>query len=177
MTILRTDVLERLSRIVRQERGALVAVARGEGLDPEEAVECVQDALATFLSRDEIDAEHEVASLRTIAKNAARPRWSGCGHFRRAHRRRMPHAPIEDTPVPAIDPNAEVLLAHAEDVVRLRACVAELCSIQRAVITLRSLEERSGEDVAAQLGITRKHVDVLVHRAKASLRVCMRHAK
>ena len=79
--------------------------------------------------------------------------------------------------MPAIDPNAEALLSHAEDVVRLRACVAELCSIQRAVITLRLLEERSGEDVAEQLGITRKHVDVLVHRAKASLRVCMRHAR
>lgn len=170
MAILQADVLDRLSRIVRQERGALVAVARAEGLNAEEAVECVQDALATFLSRDEIDAEHEVASLKTIVKNAAR-------NFRRAHRRRMPHAPIEDTPLPAIDPNAEALLSHAEDVVRLRACVAELCSIQRAVITLRLLEERSGEDVADQLGITRKHVDVLVHRAKASLRVCMRHAR
>jgi RNA polymerase sigma-70 factor, ECF subfamily len=170
MTILRSDVLERLSRIVRQERGALALVARGEGLDAEEAVECVQDALATFLSRDEVDAEHEVASLKTIVRNAAR-------NFRRAHRRRMPHAPIDETPLAAIDPNAEALLAHAEDVVRLRACVAELCSIQRAVITLRLLEERSGEDVATQLGITRKHVDVLVHRAKASLRVCMRHAK
>ena len=130
MAILQADVLERLSRIVRQERGALVAVARTEGLNAEEAVECVQDALATFLSR-----------------------------------------------LPAIDPNAEALLSHAEDVVRLRACVAELCSIQRAVITLRLLEERSGEDVAVQLGITRKHVDVLVHRAKGSLRVCMRHAR
>jgi RNA polymerase sigma-70 factor (ECF subfamily) len=170
MAILQADVLERLSRIVRQERGALVAVARTEGLNAEEAVECVQDALATFLSRDEVDAEHEVASLKTIVKNAAR-------NFRRAHRRRMPHAPIEDTPLPAIDPNAEALLSHAEDVVRLRACVAELCSIQRAVITLRLLEERSGEDVAVQLGITRKHVDVLVHRAKGSLRVCMRHAR
>jgi RNA polymerase sigma-70 factor, ECF subfamily len=172
MTILRTDVLERLSRIVRQERGALVAVARSEGLDAEEAVECVQDALATFLSREEtvqLDPQHEIASLKTIVRNAAR-------NFRRAHRRRMPHAPIEDGVLPAIDPNAEALLAHAEDVVRLRACVAELCSIQRAVITLRLLEERSGEDVAVQLGITRKHVDVLVHRAKASLRVCMRHS-
>ena len=59
--------------------------------------------------------------------------------------------------------------------VRLRACVAELCSVQRAVVMLRLLEERSGEDVAEVLGITRGHVDVLVHRAKASLRVCMRH--
>jgi len=38
---------------------------------------------------------------------------------------------------------------------------------------LRLLEERAGEDVAAVLGITRGHVDVLLHRAKASLRECM----
>ena len=38
---------------------------------------------------------------------------------------------------------------------------------------LRLLEERQGEDVAASLGISRGYVDVLVHRAKASLRVCM----
>src|SRR4051794_30095109 len=104
MTILRTDALERLSRIVRAERGALVAVARAEGLDAEEAVECVQDALATFLSRDEVGDENEVASLKTIVRNAAR-------NFRRLHRRRMPHAPIDDDgPLPAIDPNAEALL-------------------------------------------------------------------
>jgi RNA polymerase sigma-70 factor (ECF subfamily) len=52
--------------------------------------------------------------------------------------------------------------------------VAELCSVQRAVVMLRLLDERSGEDVAEALGITRGHVDVLVHRAKAALRVCMR---
>ncbi len=53
-------------------------------------------------------------------------------------------------------------------------CVTELCGVQRAVVTLRLLEERSGEDVAESLGLTRGHVDVLVHRAKQALRVCMR---
>ena len=163
------DVLERLSQIVRESRGALVAVARSEGVGAEEAVECVQDALATFLGRDTA-AEHAVASLKTIVRNAAR-------NARRRHRRTMPHAPIEvGREPPADELDAEALLAHAEDVVRLRACVAELCSVQRAVVMLRLLEERSGEDVAEVLGITRGHVDVLVHRAKASLRVCMRHA-
>jgi RNA polymerase sigma-70 factor (ECF subfamily) len=42
------------------------------------------------------------------------------------------------------------------------------------VVTLRLLEERSGEDVAETLGLSRGYVDVLVHRAKAALRVCMR---
>ena len=163
------DRLERLSQIVRSERRALVAVARSEGLDAEEAVECVQDALATFLSRDTPE-EHAIASLKTTVRNAAR-------NFRRRHRRALPHLPIEIGQEPAAAGlDVEALLAHAEDVVRLRACVAELCTVQRAVVMLRLLEERSGEDVAEVLGITRGHVDVLVHRAKASLRVCMRHA-
>ncbi|MBS2015390.1 MAG: sigma-70 family RNA polymerase sigma factor [Deltaproteobacteria bacterium] len=167
-------MLERLSQIVRAERGALVAVARAEGLPSEDAVECVQDALCTFLTREQrgegIPEEHAVASLVVMVRNAAR-------NARRRHRRAMPHAPIEaDAEPPAETTDADVLLANAEDVVRLRACVAELCSVQRAVVMLRLLEERSGEDVAEVLGITRGHVDVLVHRAKGSLRVCMRHA-
>jgi RNA polymerase sigma-70 factor (ECF subfamily) len=51
--------------------------------------------------------------------------------------------------------------------------VAELCEIQRAVVTLRMLDERPGEDVAHLLGITKNHAAVLLHRAKASLRACM----
>jgi len=56
---------------------------------------------------------------------------------------------------------------------RLRACVSELCEIQRAVVTLRMLDERPGEDVAMVLGISRGHVAVLLHRAKRALRACM----
>lgn len=144
-----------------------MSVARGEGLDAEEALECVQDALITYLSReDEPPEEHAVASLKTIVRNAAR-------NFRRRHFRSLPHHAWDDDTV-SDGANADELLSHAEDVVRLRTCVAELCEVQRAVVTLRLLEERSGEDVAEALGLTRGHVDVLVHRAKASLRVCMR---
>ena len=64
-------------------------------------------------------------------------------------------------------------LADAEAHVRLRACVNELCDTQRAVVTLRMLEERPGEDVARALGIQAGHVAVLLHRAKTQLRACM----
>lgn len=147
-----------------------MAVGRAEGLTAEEALECVQDALCTFVARanEGETAEHELASVKLMAKNAAR-------NFRRRHRREKPH----DVIAPGVEPEdsaetAEALLVHAEDVVRLRTCVTELCGVQRAVVTLRLLEERSGEDVAESLGLTRGHVDVLVHRAKAALRVCMR---
>jgi RNA polymerase sigma-70 factor (ECF subfamily) len=110
------------------------------------------------------------AAAFTMVRNAAR-------NARRRHHRRMPHVLIEDEgprAMPGSDSDAEALIAHAEETVRLRACIASLCTAQRAVVTLRLLEEKSGEDVATALGLSRGHVDVLVHRAKVSLRACMR---
>lgn len=174
------DRLERLSTLVRARRGELCSVARSEGLDAEEALECVQDALCTHLDRDPLrpgdgdtghDDDRTLASLKVTVRNAAR-------NFRRRHRRSRTHDAIEAADRGELSPEtAEALLAHAEAVVRLRACVATLCGVQRAVVLLRLLEERSGEDVAAALGLQRGYVDVLVHRAKAELRVCMRHAE
>lgn len=190
------DRLERLSALARSARGALAAVARAEGMSPEEALECVQDALYLFCSRPEpsaplfgsraeppastylacseaeqarLEHEHAVASLKIMVRNTAR-------NARRKHSRLKQHRPIEvgDEPPAAEWLSVEELVSHAEEVVRLRLCVAELCDIQRAVVTLRLLEERSGEDVAEILGVSRGYVDVLVHRAKASLHLCMR---
>jgi RNA polymerase sigma-70 factor (ECF subfamily) len=168
------DPLRQLDDLLRGQRGALVAAARAEGLQAEDAIECVQEALCTWL-RTEREArlpetpEARAATAFTMVRNAAR-------NARRRHHRSIPHVPVDD-PGPVLsspDPDAEALLAHAEETVRLRACIASLCTTQRAVVTLRLLEDRSGEDVAAALGLSRGYVDVLVHRAKASLRACMR---
>jgi RNA polymerase sigma-70 factor (ECF subfamily) len=48
-----------------------------------------------------------------------------------------------------------------------------LAEVQRAVVTLRMLDELPGEDVARQLGLTPGHVAVLLHRAKTNLHSCM----
>jgi RNA polymerase sigma-70 factor (ECF subfamily) len=161
------DPLDRLSALVRGHRRELAAVARHEGLGPEDALEAVQDALATFVGRPAGDPTHDLASIKVMVRNAAR-------NTRRRHRLRKPHVPVDDDHDALDAATVEDLVGHAEDVVRLRACVAELCGVQRAVVLLRFLEERSGEDVAAALDLTRGHVDVLVHRAKLALRSCMR---
>jgi RNA polymerase sigma-70 factor (ECF subfamily) len=171
----RADPLQELEDLLREQRGALVGAARDEGMQPEEAIECVQDALVTWLRAEREGTLPEAHGQRaaaafTMVRNAAR-------NARRRHHRRMPHVHIEDEGPRAMggaDADAEALLAHAEETVRLRACIASLCTAQRAVVTLRLLEEKSGEDVATALGLSRGHVDVLVHRAKASLRACMR---
>jgi hypothetical protein len=87
------DRLEELSALVRVQRGALAAVA----CSPEEALECVQDVLATYLKQkveaggpsDEQSSEtgghdreqrrlneqaeaQRLATLKTMVRNAAR---------------------------------------------------------------------------------------------------------
>jgi RNA polymerase sigma-70 factor (ECF subfamily) len=168
---LQDDVLSALDRVVREQRASLTRLARREGLGAEDALDCVHDALCTFLQmalRGDLpeDVAEHAPLLAGIVRNGARNK-------RRRHHLSRPHDAID-----AIDPggdglSTETLVAHAEECVRLRGCVDRLCKTQRTVVMMRLLEERDGEDVAATLGITRGYVDVLVHRAKASLRVCM----
>jgi RNA polymerase sigma-70 factor (ECF subfamily) len=165
------DVLERVSQIARAKRGALAALARSEGLRAEDAVDCVQEALCTLLDmvqNGEIAAGSDASAvIATIVRNVAR-------NDRRRHFRARPHEDIGTRDLASTELDLqEELVARAEDHVRLRACVAELCEIQRAVVTLRMLEERPGEDVAALLGISHNHVAVLLYRAKSALRACM----
>lgn len=161
------DDLETLSGVIRRQRSRLAAVARKEGLDPEDAIDCVQDALCAFLAtpRDErtLTDRDIVNVLVAMVRNQARNK-------RRRHHLSRPH---DDTYELVADVQIDTLVARAEDHVRLRACVARLCDTQRAVVTLRLLEELPGEDVASSLGIDRGHVDVLLHRAKGKLRACM----
>lgn len=165
------DPITALSDLIREQRGLLVRVARREGLSAEDAVECAQEGLSTFLQmlqRGEAPAERAgwPPYVTTIVRNAARNR-------RRRHHVALRHEEIEGSDTPSDEASAEDLLAQAEEHVRLRACVERLCGTQKSVVLLRLLEERRGEDVAAVLGITRGHVDVLLHRAKLSLRECM----
>lgn len=165
------DPLTALDGLVRTERARLVRLARSEGLGPEDAIDCVHDALTTFLRlamSDALPADEMryPGFLFETVRNAARNR-------RRLHHVAKPHESIEKSDAVSRAPIPEALLAEAEEHVRLRACVEQLCDTQRAVVTLRLLDERAGEDVAEVLGISRAHVDVLLYRAKQSLRACM----
>lgn len=155
----------------REHRAALVRVARGEGVTPEDAVECVQDALITLLGREQRgELTAPPAEWRflpsAMVKNAARNRR------RRPERVRL-RVEVDDAHLEANEPRADEALTRGEEHEKLHACIAELCGVQRAVVMLRLLEEHAGEDVAQALGISRGYVDVLAHRAKASLKTCM----
>jgi RNA polymerase sigma-70 factor, ECF subfamily len=162
-----------VGRLVHDHRGKLISVARAEGLGAEDAFDTVQEAFGTFLTlpaaRTLVDATDDsrnllVAVTRNLARN--RRRLSATARPHDADPERLAALPAPDRPV-------EELLAAAEDQVRLRGCVASLGEMQRAVVTLRMLDEIDGEDVAGTLGITPGHVAVLLHRAKANLLACM----
>lgn len=151
--------------LVRRHRGALVSLARAEGLAGEEALDVVQDAFVALLGYPP-DPAQSPRTLRSLTRNLARNR-------RRLHALARPH---EDDPdaVPAADAEpADAVLARAEDQERLAACVGRLADRQRAVVTLRVLDGRSGAEVAEALGLAPGHVAVLLHRAKAELAACM----
>jgi RNA polymerase sigma-70 factor (ECF subfamily) len=163
------DVLAVLDRVAREQRAALAGLARREGLGAEDAFDFVHDAFCTFLQlslRGELAKTDHAELLAGIVVNSARNK-------RRRHHLARPHYAIDALEPSADGPSTETLVAYAEECVRLRGCVNRLCKTQRTVVMMRLLEERAGEDVAAALGLTRGHVDVLLHRGKASLLVCM----
>jgi len=171
-SIRREDALEGLTRLVRERRVELAGLARREGLGPEDALDALHDAccvVVRMVTQGEIppSSDGQAKLLAGVVVNTARNR-------RRRHNLARRHDAIDALEHAADGPSVEALVAHAEECVRLRACVARLCDKQRTVVMMRLLEERPGEDVASALGLSRAYIDVLLHRAKASLLVCMR---
>jgi RNA polymerase sigma-70 factor (ECF subfamily) len=165
--------LGRVGQLVHRHRSELAGVARAEGLTAEEAFDAVQDAFQTFITLPAahplVDAGDESRRLLiTLTRNVAR-------NQRRLHAHAKPHAndPQMLAALPAANAGADELIAAAEDRIRLHRCVASLADVQRAVVTLRMLDDVPGEDVATALDITPGHVAVLLHRAKVNLLSCM----
>lgn len=164
------DFLDALATLARKKRTGLVRAATGQGVSAEDALECVQDALCTFMGlykNGKLSAPRDkwAPLLFGIVRNAARNK-------RRLFAVARPHEASADLQHSDAPPADEVLIREKEHL-RLRVCVAKLCEIERAVIMLRLLSEQPGDDVAKSLGISRGYVDVLIHRAKASLRACI----
>jgi len=162
-----------ITRLVRDHRGALAAVARTEGLHAEDALDAVQDAFATFLvlphARKLADEDADSRSLLAIlVRNQARNR-------RRRHDRAREHLSDVATLAGIADDRESVdsLIAHAETHVLAFQCVEKLGEVQRRVVTLRLLEDQPGVRVAELLGTTAGNVAVILHRAKRELRDCM----
>lgn len=162
---------EWLGQFVRQHHVALLRAATNEGVTPDEALDAVQDAAATFLTRtlwrsfDERPEEAK-ALLITLTKNHARNRRRKAGRV---------SEPVECA-ADRIDAMTEALegeVEHARQHILLTGCIATLQDTQRAVVVARLLEGESGSSVASSLGLTPGHVAVTLHRARERLKQCL----
>ena len=145
----------------------LAAIARGEGLSAVDALDAVQDAFYTLLQRPGARAlppEDAARMLSTITRNAART-------LRRRHHRARPHVELDEEI--AAEPRPDEIVANSEVTAQLATCMAKLGDAHRHVITLRVLEELTGEEAAEALGVTANHVGVMLHRARKELERCM----
>jgi RNA polymerase sigma-70 factor (ECF subfamily) len=160
-----------VSRLARDHAGRLAAIARFEGATPTDALDVVQDAFHTLLSRADSEALRERPAdaarvLAAIVRNAAR-------NLRRRHHHARPHVAIEELELATREAAPDDVLDRAETTAQLAGCMAKLGDVHRHVVTLRVLEELSGEEAAEALGVTTGHVAVLLHRARKQLEQCM----
>lgn len=157
--------------LARAHAGRLAAIARREGAGPTDALDLVQDAFHTLLRRADAaglrDRPEEAARLLSaIVRNAAR-------NLRRRHHRARPHVDVDDAPLAAEAAPADDAVDRARELAQLGSCLAELGDVQRRVVSLRVLEELSGDEAARALGLSPGHVAVLLYRARKQLERCM----
>ena len=169
----RPGFLEWVTRLSHAHRERLSRLARREGLRGEDALDCVQDAFHTFLvlpqARQLVESDDDsIKLLSVLVRNHARNR-------RRRHEIARPHDSGDESIALLTDeaPSVDELIGQAEDFALMVGCVDHLGKLQRAVVSLRMLDEVAGEDVGAMLGLPPSHVAVLLHRAKQKLRSCM----
>jgi RNA polymerase sigma-70 factor (ECF subfamily) len=167
----RTHFVAWITALVHEHRARLVAIARQQGLSPEDALDCVQDAFFTFLRRPDAPSLREGTTearrlLATLVVHTAM-------NQRRKLKRRAPHSEI-DVPEAAADlPSSETLVEQAEVRVALVRCVERLSHMQQAVVRLRLLDDYPGEEVSSILGLSPENVRVLLFRARLQLRQCL----
>lgn len=156
---------EWIGGLARAHAGRLAAIARREGMTATEALDVVQDAFHTLLVRPDLKTSDDaVRVMTTIVKNAAR-------NARKKHARARAH--LDDVVLASPELAPDEALAQTEALHALRGCMARLADVHRHVVTLRVLEELSGDEAARALGLTTNHVAVLLHRARRELATCM----
>jgi RNA polymerase sigma-70 factor (ECF subfamily) len=165
--------LDWITSLVRSQTSRLARTACAEGLSGIDALDAVQEGLASFLllpqaRRLAAAPEEAAALLSVVVRNVAR-------NLRRRHHRARPHVSDGEVVEALADPlpSADELVARAEEHVRLLGCMHKLSDVQQRVVTLRLLEELSGHETAATLGVSPENAAVLLHRAKVALRDCV----
>lgn len=109
-----------------------MSLARGMGLEGEDALDCVQDAFCTFLDLPAAqhlrDEEETVKMLTVVVRNVVLNRRRSIRRRRRILYEQL--APIDATAPPSVDDT----LASLEDLARLRGCLLRRRELQQRVV-------------------------------------------
>ena len=155
------------AELVRRHAPALGRFLYSAGADPAEVEDLIQETFFRAFRR--LDGWRGAASLRswlfTIAGNLLRDE-----HRKRKRRHVVPIA--EHELAGGSDPEAE--LAASETEIRLRAGLAGLPRLQRAVFLMRVQGESGYDEIAAALGTTPGAARVHYHHAAKRLKELLR---
>lgn len=174
------------SELVRRNQAALLRFALAFLPNRALAEEAVQDAWAAVIGG--LPSFEGRSSLRTwifrILANRAKTRLA-------RERRSVPFSALEefDLDEPAVDParfsgnggwteppvgatddGPEKRLIHKEAIRCLEQAMQELTPNQRAVVTLRDVEDLDSDEVRSVLGVAENNQRVLLHRGRSKLR-------
>ncbi len=163
-------------RMVVEQGGRLLAVARRFLRNEEDARDCLQECFVqAFRALPRFEGHSKLSTwLHRIVVNAALMKLRS--------RRARPEEPIEPL-LPSFhedghstdtyrdwSPSAEELLERAEVRDLVRAAIDRLPESYRTVLVLRDLEELDTAEVAELLGVTGNAVKIRLHRARQALR-------
>lgn len=166
-------------RLVRDNAGQMLAVARRFLRSEEDRADAVQEAflsafraidtfaghssLSTWLHRITINAclmrLRRQSRDRSVSIDALLPTFDDTGHHGR---------PVRDW-----SEQAPALLVREETRAQIRACIESLPEPYRIVLLLRDIEELDTEATAEQLGTTPGAIKTRLHRARQALRTLL----
>jgi RNA polymerase sigma-70 factor (ECF subfamily) len=153
--------------VVARHQASVFRLARVLTRDAAAAEDVLQQ---TFLSAWQAASQFRGdASARTWLLTIAR-------HAAQRHGEKRAREPIDDTPIDELGlragwggPSPEALAIAAQDRDRVAAAFAQLDADDRDILTLRDLEDVSGPDAAASLGISLAAMKSRLHRARLKL--------
>lgn len=169
------------ARLVQDNTGRMLAVARRILRSPDDAQEAVQEAfLQAFRAIDRFEGESRISTwLHRITVNACL--------LRLRHAKRHPEAAIEDL-LPHFDEtghrvgtggetdwpdDAPAQMEKHQLGKVVRDAIARLPENFRIVVTLRDIEGMSTEETAMALGIRPEAAKMRLHRARQALRTLL----
>ena len=132
--------------------------------DAQAAEDLVQEAfLKLWMKRDSLNkVTNTEAFCLTIVRNIFFDRYRKNGN-------KFVERPPEELNI-AADSNISERLEQREDATKVMNIIAHLPEQQRLIITLRDIEDRSYDEIAAQTGLQAVNIRVLLSRARKQIR-------